>query len=78
MNERTVTRVPKTRKVVEYRDERITDVIPREVTKKDYYAIEHLRQYVPEYIPEVTTQMVQRPVPFKRIEYVPVTRYDSL
>lgn len=44
------------------------------MVKQDYYAIEYIKEYVPEYIPERTVTMVQKPVPYKRVEYVPVTR----
>ncbi len=42
-------------------------MVPREVVKQDYYAIEHLKQYIPEYVPEKVIVMVEKAVPYKRI-----------
>lgn len=52
-----VERVPKKIKKIEYREERTIETIPKEKIVTDYYAVEYLRQYIPQIIPE------------KRIEY---------
>ncbi len=69
-----VERVPKTRKVVEYREEKRIETVPREVTKTDYYAVEYLRQYIPQYVPEKTIEYVARERKIKKYEYIPVER----
>lgn len=37
--------------------------------------MEYIKSYIPEHVPVKSVEMVQRAVPFKRIEYIPVTRY---
>lgn len=51
------------------------ETVPRRVDTVDYYAIETVRQYVPEVIPEVTieTKPVERSV--YHTEYIPIERY---
>ena len=51
-------RIPKQRTITEYQERRYTETVPREVTKVDYYAIEYLRQYIPQVIPETTVETV--------------------
>ena len=70
-----VERVPKKVKRVEYREERKVETIPREVTVTDYYAVEYLRQYIPQYVPEKRIEYVQVPKKQVRYEYIPVERY---
>lgn len=50
------------------------DIVPREVISTDYYAVEHIRRYIPQIIPESYTDYV--PVERKNIkyEYIPVER----
>lgn len=50
------------------------ETIPREVIDTNYYAIEHVRNYVPEVMAEaiVETTPVERIV--QRTEYIPVER----
>ena len=70
-----VERVPKKVKKVEYREERKIETIPKEVTVTDYYAVEYLRQYIPQYVPEKRIEYVQVPKKQVRYEYIPVERY---
>lgn len=70
-----VERVPKKVKRVEYREERKVETIPKEVTVTDYYAVEYLRQYIPQYVPEKRIEYVQVPKKQVRYEYIPVERY---
>jgi hypothetical protein len=67
--------VPTQRTVTEYQERRYMETIPREVVTVDYQAIEHIKQYVPQIIPErsVETYPVERIV--QRTEYIPVERY---
>ena len=69
-----VERVPKKVKRVEYKEERKVETIPREVTVTDYYAVEYLRQYIPQYVPEKKIEYVQVPKKQVRYEYIPVER----
>jgi len=69
-----VERVPKKVKKVEYREERKIETIPKEVTVTDYYAVEYLRQYIPQYVPEKRIEYVQVPKKQVRYEYIPVER----
>ena len=70
-----VERVPKKVKKIEYREERKIENIPKEVTVTDYYAVEYLRQYIPQYVPEKRIEYVQVPKKQVRYEYIPVERY---
>lgn len=70
-----VERVPRKVKKVEYREERKVETIPKEVTVTDYYAVEYLRQYIPQYVPEKRVEYVQVPKKQVRYEYIPVERY---
>jgi hypothetical protein len=67
--------IPKQRVITEYQENRWIETIPRRVDTTDYYAIETVRQYVPEVIPEITveTMPVERSV--FRTEYIPIERY---
>lgn len=66
--------VPRQRTVTEFQERRYFETVPRTVNTTDYYAIEHVRQYVPEIIPEaiVETTPVERIV--QRTEYIPVEK----
>ena len=77
-DEAKVERVPKKVKKVEYREERKIETIPKEVTVTDYYAVEYLRQYIPQYVPEKRIEYVQVPKKQVRYEYIPVERYFIL
>lgn len=66
--------MPKTRKVIEYKEERKIEQIPKEVTVTDYYAVEYLREYIPQYVPEKRIEYVQVPKKQIRYEYIPVER----
>lgn len=69
-----VEQVPVQRTVTEYQERRYMETIPREVVTVDYQAIEHIKQYVPQIIPErtVETYPVERII--QRTEYIPVER----
>lgn len=69
-----VERVAKKVKKVEYKEERKIETIPKEVTVTDYYAVEYLRQYIPQYVPEKRIEYVQVPKKQVRYEYIPVER----
>ena len=51
------------------------ETIPREVAKVDYYAIEHIKKYVPEVIAETHVEMVPVERVVTRTEYIPVERF---
>ena len=76
-DEARVERVPKKRTVTEYREEKVVEEVPREVTVTDYYAVEYLRQYIPQYVPEKQIEYVARERKVKKYEYIPVERYLS-
>ena len=69
-----VEQIPRQRTVTEYQERRYTETVPREVTKVDYYAIEYLRQYIPQVIPETTVETVPVERIVQRTEYIPVER----
>jgi hypothetical protein len=50
------------------------DVVPREVVSTDYYAIEHIRSYIPQYIPERQVEYVPKERKNIKYEYIPVER----
>lgn len=56
--------IPHQRTITEYKENRWIETIPRQVNKTEYYAIETVRQYVPQVIPEVTkeTMPIERSV----------------
>lgn len=66
--------IPKQRVVTEYQERRWTETVPREVTKIDYYAIEHIKKYIPEVIPETTIETVPVERIVQRTEYIPVEK----
>jgi len=66
--------IPKQRVVTEYQERRWIETVPREVTKVDYYAIEHIKQYIPEVIPETTIETVPVERVVQRTEYIPVEK----
>lgn len=49
-------------------------MVPKEVTKIDYYAVEHIKQYIKEVIPEVKIETVKVPKTIKNVEHIPVER----
>ena len=51
------------------------ETIPREISKTDYYAIEHVKKFVPEIITESHVEMVAVERIVTRTEYIPVERY---
>jgi hypothetical protein len=68
-------RIPHQRTITEYQERRYMETVPREVTKVDYYAIEYLKQYIPQVIPETTVETVPVERIVQRTEYIPVERY---
>lgn len=52
------------------------ETVPREVAKVDYYAIEHIKKYVPEVIAETRVEMVPVERVVTRTEYIPVERLN--
>lgn len=38
------------KKVIEYEEKRTLEQVPREVTKTDYYAVEYVKEYIPEVV----------------------------
>ncbi len=49
--------------------------MPRQRIETDYYAVEHLRYYEKQVIPEKSIEYVPVVRTFKRTEFVPVERY---
>ena len=49
--------------------------VPREVIETDYYAVENIKQYYKEIIPEKKIEMVPVESKIKKVQYVPVERY---
>jgi hypothetical protein len=73
-----VETIPKQRTITEYQERRYTETVPREVTKVDYYAIEYLKQYIPQVIPETTVETIPVERVVQRTEYIPVERYNII
>lgn len=53
----------------------MVEEIPREVVMTDYYAVENIKQYYKEVIPEKKIEMVPVEKKVKRVEYVPVEKF---
>lgn len=53
----------------------VVEEIPREVVMTDYYAVENIKQYYKEVIPEKKIEMVPVEKKVKRVEYVPVEKF---
>jgi len=66
--------VPRQRTITEFQERRYMETVPREVITTDYYAIEHVRNYVP----QVTAEAIVETTPVERIiqrtEYIPYER----
>jgi hypothetical protein len=66
--------VPRQRTITEYQERRYMETVPREVLATEYYAIEHVRNYVP----QVTAEAIVETTPVERIiqrtEYIPYER----
>lgn len=67
--------MPIKRKVIEYEERVVVEEIPREVVMTDYYAVENIKQYYKEVIPEKKIEMVPVEKKVKRVEYVPVEKF---
>jgi hypothetical protein len=67
--------VPRQRTITEYQERRYMETVPREVLATEYYAIEHIKNYVP----QVTAEAIVETTPVERIiqrtEYIPYERY---
>ena len=50
------------------------ELVPKEVSTIDYYAVEHIRQYVRQVVPEIKIETVQVPKVIKNIEHIPVEK----
>ena len=55
-------------------ERRVTETVPREVMKTQYYAVEKRVEYKKEIIPEKKIEMVPVQKKIKRYEYVPVEK----
>lgn len=66
--------VPRQTTVTEMQERRYMETVPREVVSTDYYAIERVKQYVPQVIPEVTVETVPIERTVQRTEYIPVEK----
>jgi hypothetical protein len=62
---------PKKKKIIEYVEKKDVQVVPKEVIIKDYYAIEHVRGYVKEVVPEVKIEYTKVSKIVKKEELVP-------
>lgn len=51
------------------------EIVPKEVTRIDYYAVEHIRHYVKQIVPEVRVETRQVSKVIKNIETIPVEKY---
>lgn len=43
--------VPTTKKVIDYIERKVVKTVPKEVIKKDFYAVEKITKYLKEIIP---------------------------
>lgn len=68
-------RVPIRRKVIQYEERRVVEEVPREVVTTDFYAVESIKQYYKEVVPEKKIEMVPVERKVRKIEYVPVEKY---
>lgn len=50
--------VPRQKTITEMQERRYMETVPREVMSTDYYAVERVKQYVPQVIPEVTVETI--------------------
>ena len=67
--------VPRQKTITEMQERRYMETVPREVISTDYYAVERVKQYVPQVIPEVTMETIPVERIVQRTEYVPVEKY---
>lgn len=70
--------VPRQQTVTEYQERRWTETVPREVVRVDQYAIEYLREYVPEVVATSNVQVIPQERIVQRTEYFPVERQVNL
>ncbi len=42
------------------------ETVPREVTKTDYYAVEHVKTYKPQIVPERYLEVVPKPIQVRK------------
>lgn len=69
-----VESIPRQRTITEYQERRWVETVPREVVTTDYYAVEHIKQYTPQIIPEVTVETTPVERIIQRTEYIPVEK----
>ena len=60
--------------MTEYQERRWAETVPREVSRIDHYAIEYLREYVPEVVATSSTAVIPQERLIQRTEYYPVER----
>jgi len=73
-----VETVPRQQTITEYQERRWTETVPREVVRVDQYAIEYLREYVPEVVATSNVQVIPQERLIQRTEYYPVERQVNL
>jgi len=73
-----VETIPRQQTVTEYQERRWTETVPREVVRVDQYAIEYLREYVPEVVATSSVQVIPQERLVQRTEFYPVERRVDL
>jgi len=73
-----VETIPRQQTVTEYQERRWTETVPREVVRVDQYAIEYLREYVPEVVATSNVQVIPQERLIQRTEFYPVERRVDL
>lgn len=68
--------VPRQKTITEMQERRYMETVPREVVSTDYYAIERVKQYVPQVVPEVTVETIPVERTVQRTEFIPVEKYE--
>jgi hypothetical protein len=66
--------VPRQKTITEMQERRYMETVPREVLSTDYYAVERIKQYMPQVIPEVTMETIPVERIVQRTEYIPVEK----
>lgn len=69
-----VETIPRQQTLTEYQERRWTETVPREVSRIDHYAIEYLREYVPEVVATSSMAVIPQERFIQRTEYYPVER----
>lgn len=63
--------MPVRRKVTELVERKHVELVPKEVVVTDYFAVEHIRKYLKEVVPEVRVETVSVPKIIRREEVFP-------